>query len=66
MAVWDVVATVWVWRRPGQGSVLVWAVLVSAYLTVVGLFSIGPLYFVLLAIQLGRLVIMLRTRVRKA
>ncbi|MCL8209309.1 MAG: hypothetical protein K6V97_14755 [Actinomycetia bacterium] len=65
MAVLDVAATLWAWRHPGQWPVLVLAILVSAYLTVVGVFSIGPLYFVLLAIQLGRLVTMLRASVRK-
>lgn len=56
LAVLDIVATVWLWRRPGRWPILLACIFLSAYLTVVGIFSIGPIYFLLLCLQLAMLV----------
>lgn len=56
LAVLDIVVTVWVWRRPALWAVLVAGLIVSAYLTVVGVFSIGPIYLLLFVAQVVRLV----------
>jgi|GEM_PF-6351174 len=60
MAALDIVATIVVWRRLDLLWVLGICILASLYLTVVGLFSIGPLYFVLLIVQIVRLVVVLK------
>ena len=64
-ALLDIVATVWVWRRPSLWGVLVAGLIVSAYLTYVGAFSIGPIYLVLFVVQLVRLVLVLVQRYRR-
>lgn len=55
LALLDIAATVWAWRRPTMWPVLVAGLAVSAYLTLVGIFSIGPIYLALFMVQLGRL-----------
>ena len=50
----DVAATVWAWRwwrRPDLWPVVGVTMALSAYLTVVGILSIGPLFLVLLVVQ---------------
>ncbi len=56
MAAVDLAATFLLWRRPRLWPWLVPSLVVSAYLTMVGLFSIGPIYFVLFWVQLVALV----------
>ena len=56
MAVLDIVATIMIWRRPRLWWVLAVGLIVSAYLTVVGVFSIGPIYFLLFWLQFAGLV----------
>lgn len=56
VAALDLVVTIWVWRRPWLWGVVAAGLVVSAYLTIVGIFSIGPIYFVLLICQLVRLI----------
>lgn len=55
MAVLDIAGTILVWRRPALWPVLAAGMAVSAYLTVVGMFSIGPIYFLLFWLQLAGL-----------
>lgn len=55
MAALDVALTLWVWRAPRRWPILLVAFLMTAYLTVVGLFSIGVLYLILLVFQFVRL-----------
>jgi hypothetical protein len=50
-AVLDIVATVWAWRRTSLWGALVAGLFVSAYLTVVGAASIGPIYLLLFIAQ---------------
>ena len=57
LAAADIVLTVWLWRRRRALWLLLAAMIVSAYLTLVGLASIGPLFFVLLCLQAGLLVV---------
>ena len=54
LAVLDLAATVWAWRwwrRPTRWPVVGVSMAVSAYLTLVGILSIGPIFAVLLVIQ---------------
>lgn len=55
LAVLDIAATLWVWRHPTRWPALAAGLAVSAYLTVVGAFSIGPIYLLLFVAQLVRL-----------
>lgn len=55
MAVLDIVATVLLWRRQDLWWALIICMLASLYLIIVGIFSIGPIYFVLLIVQAVRL-----------
>lgn len=52
LAVLDVAATVWVWRRPSMWPVVAVGIVVSAYLAVVGMFSIGLIYVALFLVQI--------------
>lgn len=54
LIVLDLAATVWAWRwwrRPKLWPVVGVTMAVSAYLTVVGILSIGPIFMALLVIQ---------------
>jgi hypothetical protein len=55
LAVLDVAATLWAWRRRERWPALAAAVGVSAALVVVGVFSIAPLAAAFALVQLGRL-----------
>ena len=57
LAAADIWFTIWIWRRRNVLWVLPVAIVVSAYLTLVGLASIGPFFFVLLCFQVGLLVV---------
>ena len=57
LAAVDIGFTVWIWRRQSILRLLPIGIVVSAYLTLVGLASIGPFFFVLLCLQVGLLVV---------
>lgn len=56
VAALDLAATIWLWRRRSLWGAWVAMAVVSAYLAVVGMFSIGPIFMVLFVVQVTRLV----------
>ena len=64
-AVLDIVITIWVWRRPALWGIMAAGLVVSAYLFIVGIFSIGVIYFALGMVQLARLVQLVSQRYRR-
>lgn len=56
LAAVDLVLTIWAWRRVDRWPAMAAGLLLTAALGYMGAFSIGAIFLVLLAVQLGRLV----------